>query len=100
MFAQELLKYRLKALTLAVINVLQPVDKNTLVNRLTKAINTDQIDLILDELVTEHRITMEKDHYRVTYKGIKSTLRNKGRILRDVQRMEYLVKLSRKGGGT
>ncbi len=99
MLSQNLQSLRSKILTMVAINVFQPVEKTFLIEQLQIEVNTDQIDHILDELIKEQRVALEKDHYRLTYKGIKSIVPGRGRILRDIQRMEYLTQLSSKGGG-
>jgi len=82
------------------INVFQPVERSFLVEQLEPEADTDQIDHILDELIKEKRVAVEKDHFRLTYRGIKSIIPGRGRILRDIQRMEYLVQLSKQRGGS
>ena len=88
-----------KSLTLVAINIFQPCNKDILKENLKSEVNPDQLDNILTILVKEQRVALEKDHYRLTYKGIKSIVPGRGRILRDLQRMEYLTQLSSKGGG-
>lgn len=96
----DLQMIRDKLLTLLTINVFQPVKKSSLVEQLDTVIDTNQIDHILSELVEEKRVVIEKDHFRLTYKGMKSLIPGKGRTLRDIQRMEYLVQLSKQRGGS
>lgn len=99
MLSQNLQSLRSKILTTVAINVFQPVEKTFLIEQLQTEVDTNQIDHILDELTRERRITLEQGHYRLTYKGIKSIVPGRGRILRDLQRMEYLTQLSSKRGG-
>jgi len=100
MLSQNLQTLRSKILTLVAINVFQPVEKSFLIEQLQPEVDTDQIDYILDELIKEKRVAFEKNHFRLTYKGIKSIIPGRGRILRDIQRMEYLVQLSKQRGGS
>jgi hypothetical protein len=88
-----------KMLTLVAINVFEPIKKSFLKKQLIGEVNAKQFDQILEELMKENRIVLEDDHYRVTYRGMESIIPRKGRILRDIQRMEYLSQLSKKGGG-
>lgn len=96
----DLQMIRAKLLTLLTVNVFQPVDRALLVEYLKSSIDTQQIDCILDELIKENRVTKESDRYRLTYHGGKTIIPGKGRILRDIQRMKYLVKISKQRGGS
>lgn len=89
-----------KLLTLATVNVFQPVGLELLVDKLQSSIDAEQLSIILDELVSEHRIALENKYFRVTKLGYRSILPDKGRILRDIYRMQYLadVNLIRGGG--
>ncbi len=88
-----------KSLTLVAINIFQPCNKDILKENLKSEVNPDQIDNILTILIKEQRVICENNHFRLTRKGIDSIIPGKGRILRDLQRMEYLTQLSSKGGG-
>ena len=99
MLSQNLVALRSKILTLVAINVFQPVEKSFLIEQLKCEVDTNHIDHILDELIKEKRVAFENRHFRTTYKGMKSIIPGRGRILRDLQRMEYLTQLSSKGGG-
>ncbi len=56
---------------------------------------------ILKELIAQNKVAVEKKHYRLTYGGfIKSIVPNKGRFLRDNQRMEHLIQLTKQRGGS
>lgn len=96
----DLQRIRAKLLTLVAVNIFQPAESSLLVEQLKSHIDTEQIDSILDELVKEKRIIEEGSRYRLTYHGGKSIIPGKGRILRDIQRMEYLVQLSKQRGGS
>lgn len=100
MLSRDLQTLRNKLLTLAVINVLQPVERSFLIEQLESIVDTDHIDYILDELIKEKSVTIEKNHFRLTHKGMKVMIPRKGRTLRDMQRMEYLVQLSKQRGGS
>ena len=100
MLSHNLQTLRSKILTLVAINVFQPVEKAFLIEQLESIVDTNQIDYIIDELIKEKRVAFEKDHFRLTHKGIKSIIPGKGRILRDIQRMEYLVQISKQRGGS
>ena len=100
MLSQNLQTLRSKILTLVAINVFQPVERSFLSEQLDIIIDTERLDNILNELLEENRVVIEGNHFRVTYKGMKSMIPDKGRILRDIQRMEYLVQLSKERGGS
>lgn len=87
-----------KLITLYAVNIFQPVEKDFLLKQLNN-IRSKKLDRILDELINEKRIVIEKNHFRLTLKGMYSMIPGDGRILRDLQRMEYLSQLSKKGGG-
>lgn len=89
-----------RLLTLATINVFQPVERELLVDKLQSRIDAEQLSIILDELISEHRIVLENQYFRVTRLGYKSILPDKGRILRDINRMQYLADINLiRGGG-
>ena len=87
-----------KLITLYAVNIFQPVDKDSLSKQLSN-IRSKRLDRILDELINEKRIALEKNHFRLTLKGMYSMIPGDARILRDLQRMEYLSQLNKKGGG-
>ena len=86
-----------KLITLYAVNIFQPVEKDVLLKQLDN-ISSQGLDQILNELINEKRVLVEKNHFRLTYKGMHSMLSNKGRVFRDLQRMEYLSQLNKKGG--
>lgn len=90
---------RAKLLTLLAINIFQPVKISFLKQKLNNQIDTSKLRIILHELIKEKKVNRELRHYHLTYKGLKSVIPGKGRVLRDLHRMEYLVSLSKKGGG-
>ncbi len=100
MLSQNLQTLRSKILTMVAINVFQPVEKSFLTEQLQPEVDTSHIDHILDELIKEERVAFENGHFRATYKGMKSIIPGRGRILRDIQRMEYLVQLNKQRGGS
>ena len=96
----ELQRINNKLITLVTINIFQPVEREYLYNKLQSRIDNEQLNSILDELVLENRVVIERQHYRLTVLGYKSIIPNKGRILRDVNRMHYLADMKfRRGGG-
>lgn len=92
-------RIRAKSLTLAVVNVLQPVKKTVLTKQLKSTIGIAQINDVLDELIKENKVTKEKWRYRLTSHGMQSIIPDEGRVLRDVQRMKYLAQVTRQRGG-
>lgn len=89
---------RAKVLLLLAINMFQPVRLVSIKKYVNKHIQESNIRYILDELMTEKKIVRESGHYRLTYKGMQSILPGKGRFIRDIQRMYYLVQSSERGG--
>lgn len=87
-----------KSMVLLAINIFQPCKKDILANNLKKYADSNQLDNILAQLLKEKRVTCERDYFRLTLKGMDSITPGKGRILRDLQRMEYLSQLYKKGG--
>ncbi len=96
--AQDWENTHAKLVTLLAINIFQPVKLSLLKQKLNTQIDTSKLKIILDELIKEKKLNRELRHYRLTYKGLNSVVPGKGRVLRDLHRMEYLVNLS-KGGG-
>jgi hypothetical protein len=88
-----------KSILTFTINILQPCNKNTLETNLKKDIDSNLLDTLLAQLLEEKRATREGDYFRLTVKGMNSIIPGKGRILRDLHRMQYLFELSAKGGG-
>lgn len=89
-----------KLLTLVTINIFQPVERDYLYDKLQSSIDSEQLNSILDELVLGNRVVLEQQHYRLTMPGYKSIIPNKGRVLRDVNRMHYLADTNfLRGGG-
>lgn len=99
MISRNLQSIRDKLITLVAVNIFQPVERSFLLDQLDTIIDTERLDNILDKLLEEKKIVNEENHFRVTYKGMKSMIPDKGRILRDIQRMQYLVQLSKQRGG-
>ena len=87
-----------KLITLYAVNIFQPAEKDVLLKQLDN-IRSQKLERILNELINEKKIVVEKNHFRLTLKGMDSIIPGEGRILRDLQRMEYLSQLSKKGGG-
>ena len=60
-----------------------------------------QMDNVLKELIAQNKVVVEKNHYRLTYSGFtKSIVPNRGKFLRDNQRMEHLIQLTKQRGGS
>ena len=92
---------RAKLFTLLAINILQPVELKSLEKRLKPYIKPRQIDNVLKELIAQNKVAVEKQHYRLTYSGFaKSIVPNRGKFLRDYQRMEHLIQLTKQRGGS
>jgi len=92
---------RSKLVTLLAINIFQPVELKSLKKRLKPHIRPRLMNNILKELIAQNKVTVEKQHYRLTYSGfIKSIVPNRGKFLRDNQRMEHLIQLTKKRGGS
>ena len=91
---------RAKLITLLAINILQPVQLKSLRRKLQPQIKPIKIKNILKELIAQNKVAVEKDYYRLTYSGIKSIVPNRGKFLRDNQRMEHLIQLTKQRGGS
>jgi predicted transcriptional regulator len=63
-----------KLLLAAIINILESVDKSTLIENLKDKIEIKQIEAILDELINDNMLVKEKEKYRLTPNGYKATL--------------------------
>jgi len=85
--------------TLAVINVLEPVTKRTIIKSLGNNISSEQMGLILNELINDGFAAKEKGWYRTTYKGSSFSISRKANKLRDIQRMKHLLAISKQRGG-
>ena len=85
--------------TLAVINILEPVTKKIIIRSLGNNINSKQMGLILNELISDGFIAREKVWYRTTYKGSSFSISKKANQLRDIYRMKYLLAISKQRGG-
>lgn len=85
--------------TLALVHVLQPVTKRTLLKHLPKTIRPDCVPSILTELLHAHLISKEKGYYRVTHSGISFNVSTQSKMLRDITRMKYLLKITKQRGG-
>lgn len=88
-----------KVKTLVIINILEPVTKRAIIRSLGDNISSDQVTLILNELIADGFIARDKVWYRITYKGTSFTISRKANILRDIQRMKRLLKLGKQRGG-
>ncbi|MFC2010145.1 hypothetical protein ACFLUL_01025 [Chloroflexota bacterium] len=88
-----------KSLVLVAINIFQPCKKVVLEENLKNEVDSKLLDDVITKLLEEKRVTFERDFFRITLKGMNSIIPGKGRMLRDLQRMEYLSQLSKKGGG-
>lgn len=90
-----------KLVTLLAINVLQPVELKYLRKKLKPHVRLRQLDIILKELIAQNKVAVEKQHYRLTYNAFtKSIVLNRGKFLRDNQRMEHLIQLTKQRGGS
>lgn len=87
-----------KSLVLISINILQPCRKDVIAESLKGKVEPILLDNSLTQLLREKRVAYEKDYYRITRIGMDSIISGKGRILRDLQRMEYLSDSIKKGG--
>ena len=85
--------------TLAILNILQPATKESIMQVLDKTMSSEKMELVLDELIRSGFVTSERGHYRVTRKGISFNVSGKVRILRDVNRMKHLLRTSQQRGG-
>ena len=99
MSARILETFTAKSLVLVVINIFQPCKKAILEENLKNEVDSKLLDDVITKLLEEKRVTFERDFFRITLKGMNSIIPGKGRMLRDLQRMEYLSQLSKKGGG-
>ena len=95
----SIIDIRDRILTLATINILEPVTKGSLVKEMAQYIDKKQIVDIIGELLSDGLIVKEKKSYRVTYRGSKFNTSLEARKLRDVQRMKYLLSISKQRGG-
>jgi hypothetical protein len=92
---------RARLVTLLAINIFQPVELKSLKKRLKPHVAPHQLDNILKELIAQNKVAVDKKHYRLTYSGfIKSIIPNRGKFLRDNQRMEHLIQLTKQRGGS
>jgi len=92
---------RAKLVTLLAINIMQPVELESLKKRLKPHIKPRLMNNILKELIAQNKVAVEKKHYRLTYSGFtKSIVPNRGKFLRDNQRMEHLIQLTKQRGGS
>lgn len=88
-----------KIKTLAIINVLEPVTKRRIIKSIGNTTNKERVGLILNELINDGFIAREKWWYRTTYKGMSFSISRRAHILRDIQRMKHLLKISKQRGG-
>lgn len=91
----ETIRVRAKYLTLLAVNILQPVSEEVLAESMNGQVSDVDLKEALGLLLTEERIAKDRDTYRTTAKGQRLTISKRGRILRDVQRMQFLIKLNR-----
>ncbi len=88
-----------KYILLFAINIFQPCKKDMLEANLKKYLDSNSLNELLTQLLQEKRATREGDYFRLTLKGMNSIIPGKGRMLRDLQRMEYLSQFTIQGGG-
>lgn len=93
-------KTKAKVLTLLAINIFQPVKCSVLTGYLSDHAKSAELHQILGELVRERKVVREASHYRLTAAGLKSIVPGKGRFVRDIHRMEYLVHYTKQRGGS
>ena len=92
---------RAKLVILLAINIFQPIELESLKRKLKPHIEPHQMDNVLKELIAQNKVAVEKNHYRLTYSGFtKSIVPNRGKFLRDNQRMEHLIQLTKQRGGS
>ena len=77
--------------TLFTINVYEPISKDELITKLTSNVDISKIDAILAELIKEKRIVEDGNQYRVTYLGLKSIGKGKGRVLMNRQELPAVL---------
>ena len=94
----EWVKIKTKVTVLLVINIFQPVSFETIHKNIGDKISFSQLQELLTELTQECKITEENAHYRLTSIGLVSIIPGKGRTIRDIHRMEYLVEYSKQRG--
>lgn len=95
MVQQQAELVKLKLLTLVAISVLQPVSRSDLADNLESKIDGGRLDLLLEGLQQERAIARDDKWFRLTFRGEESISPGRGRKLRDIQRMEFLVKLTK-----
>ena len=88
-----------KTKTLVTISVFQPIERDALLNRMASLLPQEIVNTALSELLRESRIACTENRYRLTVTGEKSIIPGTGRMFRDIQRMEYLVRSTSQGGG-
>ena len=93
----DITHFRAKYLALITINMCEPADFHTLFEKLGNHVTPELLQVALDYLEEEKRIAQQANTYRITAFGQKTIINKKNRKRRDMQRMEYLVKLSREG---
>jgi len=91
---------KLKPLILLTINIFQPVKRNVIATKLNKYVRKSDLDNIIEEMVANKKVVEEPNGFRLTYSGQLAIVPGKGRFLRDINRMEYLVQLSKQRGGS
>jgi hypothetical protein len=93
-------KTKAKVLTLLAINIFQPVEFSVLKGYLSDHAKPVELRKILGDLVRERKVVREASHYRLTDTGLTSIIPGKGRFVRDIHRMEYLIHYTKQRGGS
>jgi predicted transcriptional regulator len=81
-----------------VINILEPVSITDLVTALNNNVDPDLLTSIIEELHNSGFISIDKEYYRVTRRGLSFYLSRESKTLRDVYRMNYLVNTTKAKG--
>lgn len=97
LFRENDVLYKIK--TIAIINILEPVTKRSIIKSLGNNISGNQMGLTLNELINDGFIAKEKGWYRTTYRGSSFSISRKANKLRDIQRMKHLLTISKQRGG-
>lgn len=88
-----------KLRTLALVNILEPVNKTRLAKSMGNTINPKNITSILSELVNEGLVSCERRYYRLTHRGLSLSISRQVKTLRDIYRMKYLLSTNKQRGG-
>ena len=85
--------------TLAIVTVLQPVTKASLLEYLRGTVHRDSISSILTDLLDAGLVAKDKRYYRATARGLSFSVSRRSKTLRDIDRMKYLLAISKQRGG-